>query len=109
MKRAIVLLGIVVVGVPVIGQTEPLRLAAVGVAAASVSTTGVVQQVNQDEGKVKISHDAIPALDWPAMTMFFPVKDKAMLQGVGAGDKVRFELEKGPTGFVIKRMTKIAK
>ena len=78
-------------------------------AAAVASAVGVVQQVKPEEGKVKISHEPIAALGWPAMTMTFRVKDKAVLEGIAAGDKVRFDLEKGATGLVIMRMEKTAK
>ena len=78
-------------------------------AAKVVSATGVVVQVKADQGRVKIDHDPIPALDWPRMTMFFRVKDQAVLAGIAAGDKVRFELEKGATGLVITSMQKTAK
>ncbi|MBI5752151.1 MAG: copper-binding protein, partial [Hydrogenophilales bacterium] len=77
--------------------------------AAAASAVGVVQQVKPEEGKVKISHEPIAALGWPAMTMTFRVKDKAVLEGIAAGDKVRFDLEKGATGLVIMRMEKAAK
>lgn len=77
--------------------------------AQTVSATGVVQQVDTALGKVKIAHDPIQALGWPKMTMFFRVKDAAVLQGVAQGDAVRFELEKEPTGMVITRIEKTAK
>ncbi len=77
--------------------------------AQTVSATGVVQQVNTANGKVKIAHDPIQALGWPKMMMFFRVKDAAVLEGVAQGDAVRFELEKGPTGMVITRIEKAAK
>ncbi len=92
------------------GAVAPIRIAAADTAQASaVSAVGVVQQTRPEQGKVKISHEAIPALDWPSMTMYFRVKDKAILQGIAAGDKVRFELEKGTTGLEITRMEKVAK
>jgi Cu(I)/Ag(I) efflux system periplasmic protein CusF len=92
------------------GAVAPIRLAAADTAQAStVSAVGVVEQTRPEQGKVKISHEAIPALDWPPMTMFFRVKDKAMLEGIAVGDKVRFELEKGATGLEITRMEKMAK
>ena len=92
------------------GAVAPIRLAATDTAQAStVSAVGVVQQTRPEQGKVKISHEAIPALDWPPMTMFFRVKDKAVLEGIAVGDKVRFELEKGATGLEITRMEKMAK
>ena len=83
-----------------------MGMSGVGQAASAV---GVVQQVKPEEGKVKISHEPIAALGWPAMTMTFRVKDKAVLEGIAAGDKVRFDLEKGATGLVITRMEKVAK
>lgn len=92
------------------GAVAPIRLAAADTAQAStVSAVGVVQQTRPEQGKVKISHEAIPALDWPPMTMFFRVKDKAVLEGIAVGDKVRFELEKGATGLEITRMEKMVK
>lgn len=78
-------------------------------AAATASATGVVEQMKADQGKVKINHDPIAALGWPKMTMTFRVKDKTVLEGIAAGDKVRFELEKDDAGWMIPRMEKVAK
>jgi Cu(I)/Ag(I) efflux system protein CusF len=101
---------IIGMGMSGVGQAAPLRVAVTdGAQAAAVSAAGVVQQVKAEEGKVKISHEPIAALGWPAMTMYFRVKDKAVLEGIAAGDKVRFDLEKGATGLVITRMEKMAK
>ena len=86
-----------------------VAIAAEAVQAQIIPATGVVQQVDAAAGKVKIAHDPIQALDWPKMTMFFRVKDAAVLEGVVQGDAVRFELEKGPTGMVITRIEKTAK
>lgn len=102
--KSIVLAGAVIVAA--------LLMPASGYAAAppaGVPATGVVQQVEAEQGRVKISHDAIPALGWPKMTMFFRVRDKAVLKGIAAGDAVRFELEKDAAGQVITRMEKVAK
>lgn len=51
--------------------------------------TGVVTKVEKD--KVTIKHDPIQSLNWPAMTMAFAVKDKAMLDKVAKDKKVEFE------------------
>lgn len=106
--------GIVSMSAAGIGQAATVGVAVLRVAAvdsalaqeSSVSANGVVQQVKPEEGKVKINHEPISALGWPAMTMYFRVKDKAVLEGIAAGDKVRFELEKGATGLVITRIEK---
>lgn len=109
------LFGIIGMGMSGVGQAAPdaaapLRVAAAdGAQVAAASAVGVVQQVKPEEGKVKINHEPIPALGWPQMSMYFRVKDKAVLEGIAAGDKVRFDLEKGPTGLVITRMEKVAK
>ena len=107
MKKAIWLglFGIIVMGLAGAGQAAPDGAVPLHVAAA----VGVVQQVKPAEGKVKISHEPIAALGWPAMIMTFRVKDKSVLEGIAAGDKVNFELEKGATGLVITRMEKAAK
>jgi Cu(I)/Ag(I) efflux system protein CusF len=108
------LFGIITLGAAGVGQAAPdaaapLRVAAADGAQAAASAVGVVQQVKPAEGKVKISHEPIAALGWPAMTMYFRVKDKSVLEGIAAGDKVNFELEKGAAGLVITRMEKAAK
>ncbi len=74
-----------------------------------VSATGVVQQVKPEQDKVKIDHAPIAALGWPAMSMYFRVKDKAVLKDIGPGDKVRFVMEKDAKGLVITRIEKANK
>lgn len=110
------LFGIVGIGMAGVGQAAPdgaaapLRVAAADTAQASTaSATGVVQQTKPEQGKVKISHEPIAALGWPAMTMTFRVKDKSVLEGIAAGDKVNFELGKDAQGWTITRMEKAAK
>lgn len=77
-----------------------------GEAKAGIPGVGVVRQVKAEQGKVKIDHEPIPELGWPAMNMFFRVKDKALLDGLAPGDKVRFQLEKDASGLVIVRIEK---
>jgi Cu(I)/Ag(I) efflux system protein CusF len=40
---------------------------------------------------VTLKHADIKSLDMPAMTMVFVVKDKAMLDKLKTGDKIRFK------------------
>lgn len=98
------LFGVVWLGMAGVGLVAP------AVAAAEpVSATGVVQQLKPEQNKVKINHDPIEALGWPSMSMYFRVKDQAVLDGIGVGDKVQFQLEKGAGGLEITRMEKAAK
>jgi Cu/Ag efflux protein CusF len=53
---------------------------------------GVVKKVDAKASQITLAHEAIASLEWPAMTMAFPVADAALLKGIKAGDKVSFEL-----------------
>ncbi len=64
---------------------------------------GEVRRIDKDQGKMTLRHGPLTNLDMPAMTMVFQVSDKAMLDQVKVGDKVRFQAEKiGSQYTVIK-------
>lgn len=62
---------------------------------------GEVRKVDKSTGKITLKHGDIRNLDMPPMTMVFTVTDKAMLDKVKAGDKVRFAADKDATGQYI--------
>ncbi|MEO5843880.1 MAG: copper-binding protein [Caldimonas sp.] len=62
-----------------------------GSASAADLTEGEVRKVDVDGAKVTLKHADIKSLDMPPMTMVFNVKDKALLDNVKVGDKVRFK------------------
>jgi Cu(I)/Ag(I) efflux system protein CusF len=61
----------------------------------------VVKSVDAANGKVTLSHEAVKSLNWPAMTMAFPVKDKALLDKLTVGKKVNVEFAKEGADYVI--------
>lgn len=62
---------------------------------------GVLKAVNAERGKVQIAHEAIPELRWPAMPMWFTLRDP-LPSGISVGDAVRFEMMKpNPKEWVI--------
>ncbi len=63
--------------------------------------SGKITRVNALSGELEMAHAPIPALQWPAMTMPFTVKDKALLQGLKVGQAVSFDLAKAAEGFVV--------
>lgn len=66
---------------------------------------GTVEAVDAGGGTVEINHGPIPSLNWPAMTMEFKVKDKAMLAGVKKGQAIEIDItQRGPGEFVIERI-----
>jgi Cu(I)/Ag(I) efflux system protein CusF len=62
-----------------------------GQAATGDMTDGEVRKVDKEGGKLTLKHAEIKSLDMPAMTMVFAVKDKAMLDRLKAGDKIKFK------------------
>lgn len=61
-------------------------------AAGAVEGVGVVKKIDAKALSVTINHEPIKALNWPAMTMPFKVADKAVLDKMKVGAKVRFTL-----------------
>ena len=66
---------------------------AVSAAAAEPAdmTDAEVRKVDKDGARITLKHGEIKNLDMPAMTMVFTVKDKAMLDKLQPGDKIRFK------------------
>jgi Cu/Ag efflux protein CusF len=60
-------------------------------AAAADMTDAEVRKIDVEGSKITLKHAEIKSLDMPGMTMVFVVKDKAMLDKLKAGDKVKFK------------------
>jgi Cu(I)/Ag(I) efflux system membrane fusion protein len=74
-------------------------------AAATIHASGTVKRVDLTGRKLRLTHDPIAALGWPAMTMDFPVAPDVSLQGVAPGARVDFELvQKDPTTYEIRAL-----
>ncbi|WP_430700664.1 efflux RND transporter periplasmic adaptor subunit [Phenylobacterium glaciei] len=72
--------------------------------AATYETVGRIEQVASD--KVTLSHQPVPALQWPAMTMTFRVENPSLVRGYKVGDQVRFGFEQTPTGPTLRRVSR---
>ena len=64
---------------------------AASAAAAQDLTDGEIRKIDLDTARITLKHGEIKNLDMPPMTMVFVVKDKALLDKLKAGDKVRFK------------------
>lgn len=53
--------------------------------------TGTVKGIGEDRRSLRIFHDPIPELKWPAMNMRFEVADETVLRSLEVGDSVHFE------------------
>jgi Cu(I)/Ag(I) efflux system periplasmic protein CusF len=66
-------------------------LSASAFAQSAEMTDGEVRKIDKEQSKITLKHGEIKNLDMPAMTMVFAVKDKAMLDKLAPGDKVKFK------------------
>ncbi|MCU0942379.1 MAG: copper-binding protein [Hydrogenophaga sp.] len=73
-------------------------------AAAADMTDGEVRKVDKEGGKLTLKHAEIKSLDMPGMTMVFVVKDKAMLDKLKVGDKVKFKAINDAGKFTVTEM-----
>ncbi len=78
-----------------------LALALAGAARADDMTDAEVRKVDKEAGKLTLKHGEIKNLEMPAMTMVFVVKDKAVLERVKPGDKVRFKAARDGGSYVV--------
>ena len=60
-----------------------------------------VRKVDKGTGKITLKHGEIRNLDMPPMTMVFGVTDKALLDKVQKGDKVKFAAGKNAAGDIV--------
>lgn len=75
-------------------------LAFAALAQAALSE-GEVRKVDPANGKITLRHGEIKNLDMPPMTMVFAVRDKALLAGIQAGDRIRFTAEQAKGGQLV--------
>ena len=61
--------------------------------------TGTVNSVDPAQHKLNISHQPIPEIGWPAMTMEFPVAPSVDLTAIKPGTRVNFTIEQQPGGM----------
>ncbi len=67
---------------------------------------GEVRKVDKANGKLTIKHGEIRNVNMGPMTMVFGVKSPALLEGLAAGDKVRFRVEEIKGDYVVTAIEK---
>ena len=75
--------------------------------ASATWTEGEVRKVDKAAGKLTIKHGAMPKFDMPPMTMAYRVKDKAMLEHLKPGDKIKFDVDGVGGEFTVLRLQKM--
>jgi Cu(I)/Ag(I) efflux system membrane fusion protein len=84
-------------------QTQPLAAARpVTPTPALYETRGRIEALTSDQ--ITFSHEPVPALGWPGMTMSFKLDPPTLAQGAKVGDRVGFAFEQRPDGPVVRRI-----
>lgn len=66
---------------------------------------GTIRAIDAAHGTVTLAHGAVPALQWPPMTMAFKTR-AGQLDGLKVGDKVAFDFRTGNGGASIVNIRK---
>ena len=64
---------------------------------------GTVKKIDKSAGKLTIAHGPLEALGMPPMTMAFGVADKAWLNKLKPGDRIRFAAEMKGGNAIVSR------
>lgn len=67
----------------------------------AVTATGTVKKIDASKRKVNLAHDAIPSINWPAMTMDFQVAPEVDLSAVKSGQNIEFTLMPAGKSYTI--------
>jgi Cu(I)/Ag(I) efflux system membrane fusion protein len=84
--------------------SQPASMASPTKTPALYESVGRVEQISP--ASVTLSHQPVPAIGWPAMTMTFKLADPALARGVKVGDRLAFGFDQPPAGPTVRRMTK---
>lgn len=74
--------------------------------AGPVQSRGVITAINTEKRKVTLSHEPIPELNWPRMTMGFSVAPEVKLDGLSKNDPVVFTLTPAGKGQQVTAISK---
>jgi Cu(I)/Ag(I) efflux system membrane fusion protein len=75
-------------------------------AALLYETVGKIEQITANS--ITLSHEPVPAIGWPAMTMTFQLPNPKVAHGLKTGDRVRFGFDQPPAGPTVRQMAKVA-
>lgn len=79
---------------------------AIALPAAAQSVNGTVTKVDESQAKLTINHGPIKNLDMDGMTMVFRASDPAMLKGLKAGDKIKFDADRVNGQITVTKLQK---
>ncbi len=86
-------------------MTAPDASAAAGKVQVAHSARGRLDDIDAKTGMLLITHEPVPSLKWPAMTMEFVPANDAVAKAVKPGAEIRFEfVERKPGEWVVTKL-----
>lgn len=76
------------------------------IASKAVLADGEIRKINKNTGQITMKHGEIKSVEMPPMTMVFRVADKAMLDGLNEGDKVKFNVKQEGANYTVTEIRK---
>ncbi len=89
-----------------LGASVQAQAQAQAQAPAADMASGEITRLDMTGGRLGLKHGEIKNLDMPPMTMVFRVRDKAMLDGLAVGDRVRFRAERIEGSYTVTAVSK---
>lgn len=87
-------------------STSSMHAGSTTPAAKTGDSTGVVKKIDASAGTITLDHQAIPGVGWPAMTMTFKATPPTLLNGIKAGDHVRFSVRVEGDSYDVRAIAK---
>ena len=83
---------------------QPAAPAGASAEVAAPLSQGEVRKIDLAGQKITLRHGPLESVGMPPMTMVFSVSDAALLEGIKAGDKVRFQVEQQGSRYVVTEL-----
>jgi Cu(I)/Ag(I) efflux system membrane fusion protein len=74
----------------------------------AISAVGRIQSVDEANRSIMLTHEPIPELSWPSMTMGFSAADNLPIESFEEGAAIRFEFRQTDDGFEILSLEPLA-
>ncbi|MDP3855773.1 efflux RND transporter periplasmic adaptor subunit [Phenylobacterium sp.] len=88
-------------------QARPMTADKPAAKAALHETAGRIEKLAGNS--ITLSHEPVPALQWPSMTMAFALSDPSLAKGFKVGDRVTFSFDQASGAPTVRRMVKAAR
>jgi Cu/Ag efflux protein CusF len=95
MKTSLITIAVTVcMAIAGVASAQPPTAASPNALASANTVEGEIKKVDLDGKRLTLKHGDIKNLGMPGMTMVFRVADPKMLEGLKAGDTVRFTADR---------------